>query len=73
MEVSILAVESELQLLFYTTATAMPDPSSICNLYHSLWILNPLIGIRDQTHILMDTSRILNLLSYNGNSYKILT
>ena len=37
MEVSRLGVESELQLLAYATATAMPDPSHICNLHHSSW------------------------------------
>ena len=45
MEVPSLGVELELQLLAYTTATATPDPSSICDLRHSLWqrqILNPL-------------------------------
>ena len=30
MEVTRLGVKSELQLLAYTTATAMPDPSHIC-------------------------------------------
>ena len=33
-------------------------PSHICDLYGSLrqrWILNPLSGARDQTHILMDS------------------
>ena len=42
MEVPRLGVESELQLLAYTTATATPDPSHICNLHHSsqkCWIL----------------------------------
>ena len=34
-EVSGLGVELELQLLVYTLATAMPDPSSVCNLHHS--------------------------------------
>ena len=32
-----LGVESELQLPTYTTATATPDPSLICDLQHSLW------------------------------------
>ena len=32
MEVPRLVVESELQLLVYTTATAMWDPSRVCNL-----------------------------------------
>ena len=37
----------------------------------SLWqcqIFNPLSEARDQTHILMDTSQVLNPLSHNGNS-----
>ena len=45
MEVSQLGVESDLQLPAYTTATAMWDPSHVCNLHHSSWqrqILNPL-------------------------------
>ena len=33
MEVPRLGVESEIQLLAYTTATAMPDPTSVCDLY----------------------------------------
>ena len=33
MEVPSLGVESE--LLAYTTATAMPDPSRVCDLHHS--------------------------------------
>ena len=56
MEVPWLGVESKLQLLAYTTATAMQDPSHICNLYHSLQqcqILNPLSGARGQTHNLI--------------------
>ena len=71
MEVPRLAVESELQLLAYTTATAVPDLSCVCDLHHSSWqhqILNPLGENRDWTCILMDTSRVCNLLSHNGNS-----
>ena len=59
MEVPRLEVELELQLPAYTTAIATPDPSLICNLYHSSWqcrILNPLNEAKDQTHILMDTN-----------------
>ena len=70
VEVPRLGVKSELQLQVYTTATATPDPSCICNLHHSLqqhWILNPLSKARDGTHILMDTSPGLNPLSHNGN------
>jgi len=71
MEVPRLGVESELQLPAYTTAMATQGPSRICDLHHSSWqcqILNPLSEARDQTSILMDTSRVLNLLSHNGNS-----
>ena len=59
MEVPSLGVESELQLWAYATATAMPDMSCVCDLYHiswQRWILNPLSKARDRTHILMDTS-----------------
>ena len=44
-----------------TTATAMQDPSLACDLHHSSWqhqILNPQSEARDQTCILMVTSRI---------------
>ena len=37
IEVPRLGVESELQLLSYTTATAMPDPSHVFDLHHSSW------------------------------------
>ena len=60
-----LRVPLELQLLAYTTAyttaTATPDPSHVCNLHHTSrqhWILNPPSEARDGTHILMDTSRV---------------
>ena len=61
MEVPGLGAESELKLLAYTTGTARPDLSCICNLYHSSrqrWILNPLREARDQICVLMDTSQI---------------
>ena len=51
----------ELQLLAYTTATAMQDPSRVCDLHHSsqqCWILNPVNEARDQTHNLMVPSQI---------------
>ena len=57
MEIPRLGVESELQPLACTTATATPDPSRICDLHHSswqCWILTPLSEVRDRTHILMD-------------------
>ena len=59
MEVSRLGVESELQLLACTTATATQDPSCICDLHHSsqqCQILNPLSEARDWTCILKDSS-----------------
>ena len=58
MEVPGLGVESELQLLIYTTVTAMPDLSHVCNLLRSLrqhGIFNPLSEARDWTHNLPDT------------------
>ena len=61
MEVPRLRVESELQLLACTTATATWDPSCVCHLHYSSRprsILNPLSEARDRTHIPMDTSRV---------------
>jgi len=61
MEVPRLGVKSELQLRAYTTATVMPDPSHVCDLYHSSQqcrILNPLSKFRDQTCVLMNPSQI---------------
>ena len=61
MEVPRLAVESELQLPAYATATAKLDPSHVCDLHYSLWqhqILYPLSEARDQTCSLMDTGQI---------------
>ena len=58
MEVPRPGIESELQLLAYTTDPAAPDPSCICDLHHGSQqpqILNPLIEARCQTHILMDS------------------
>ena len=58
MAVPGLGVESDLHLPAYATATAMPDPSHICDLWCSLWqhqILSPLSKARDWTHILTDT------------------
>ena len=72
-EVPRLGVKSELQLPAYTTATRRQDPG--LDLQHSSQqrqILNPLSEARDQTHVLMDTSWVLDPLSHNGNSQKLL-
>ena len=56
MEVPRLGVESELQLLAYTTATAMRDLSLVCDLHHGSrqrQILNPPSGAGDRTWILV--------------------
>ena len=61
MEVPRQGVESELQLQAYTTVTAMPDPSCVCDLHHSsrhCRILNPLSEARDGTQKLMVPSWI---------------
>ena len=71
MEVPRLGVESELQLPAYTTATATPDPSSICDLCLSLqshWILNSLSEARNWTCIVIDSSQVCYQLSHNSNS-----
>ena len=50
--------------------TAMPDLSHVCNLHHNSWqhwILDSLSKARDRTHVLMDTSQVLNPLRYNRN------
>ena len=61
MEVPRLGVQMELQLSAYTTATAMPDLSHVCDLHHSSQqhrILNPLSEARDRTRNLMVPSWI---------------
>ena len=61
LEVPRPGVESELQLLAYTTVTAMQDLSHVCDLHHSSrqhWILNLLSEARDQTQALRDLSRV---------------
>ena len=63
MDVPRLGVESELQLQACATATAMPDPSHICDL---CWVLNPLSKVGDQTRIVMDCGKVLHLLSHNS-------
>ena len=72
MEVPRLGDKLELQHLAYATATATQDPSHVCNLYHSsqqCQTLNPLSEASDQTCILTETTGVLNLLSYNWNSF----
>ena len=57
MEVTRPGVQSELQLLAYTTATASGDLSPVCDLHHNsrqCQILNPLSKARDRTCILID-------------------
>ena len=59
MEVPRLGVESEMQLLAYTTATVTLDQRCVCDLCRSLWqheILNQLSEARDRTHILSETT-----------------
>ena len=61
MEVPRIVVESELQLLAYTSATATLDLTHVCDLHHSsrqLQILNSLSEARDQTCVLTDASRV---------------
>ena len=64
MEVPRLGVESELQPLAYTTATAMLDLSCVCcNLHHrsrQYRILDPLSEARDQTCVLTDAGQIVS-------------
>ena len=60
-QVPRLGDQYELQLLAYTIAKAMENPSGVCNLYHSSQqhqILNPLSEARDRTRILMYTSQV---------------
>ena len=71
MKAPRLGVELELQLLAYTTATAMPGMSCVCNPHHSsqqCQIPKPMSKSKDWTHDLMNTSWVLNPLSHNRNS-----
>ena len=61
MEIPRLGVKLELQLPAFASATAIQNPSHICNLHHSswqCWIPDPLSKARDRTCILMDTIQI---------------
>ena len=73
MKVPSLTPELELQLLIYTTATAMPDPSCVCDLHHSSWqhkIINSLSKARDWTGILTDASCVRYCCATTENSFK---
>jgi len=75
MEVPRLGVELELQLQAYTTATSMPDPNCVCDLYHSSWqcqILNPFNEARYWTCNLMVPSQICFCCATMGTPAKIL-
>ena len=68
-EIPSLGIKAELKLQAYTTATAIQNPSHICNLCYSLWqqqILNLLS--QDQNCIIKNTSQSLNPLSNRGTS-----
>ena len=72
MESPRLGVASELQLPACTTATAMPDPSHIFDLHHSLQqrrILNPLSRARDGTCVLMVPSQVHYHCTRTGTPY----
>ena len=61
MEIPRLGVKSELQLPAYARATAVQDPSHVCNLHHSSQqcrILSPLSKDRDCTRNPMVPSQI---------------
>ena len=61
MQVPRQGVQLELQLLAYTTATATPDLSCVCDLHRSsqqCQMRNPLSKARDRTQVFMDTSRV---------------
>ena len=58
--------EVKVELQLPATATAMQDPSHICNLHHSSrqhQILNPLSGARNRTRVLVD---VLNVSCYSS-------
>ena len=73
MEIPRIGVKLELQLPVYTIATAIRDPSHVCDLHHSSRqrrIPIPLSGARYQTYILMDTSWICFPCATMGSSKK---
>ena len=73
-EVARLRVELELQLLVYSTATATPGLSHICDLCYCLQqqrLLNPLNWARDWPASSGTLCCVLNLLNYNRNSWAL--
>ena len=75
MEVPRLGFELEVQLPAYTIATAIPDLSYVCHLYHSSrkrQILNPLNRVRDWTCILMDATRVCYCWATAGTPHRYL-
>ena len=76
MEVPRLGSKSELLLLAYTRATAMPDPSCICDLHHNSQqhkILNPVSEARDQTCHLTVPSQIHFCCARTGTPIQCIT
>ena len=72
MEVPRLGVEAELQLPAYTTATATPDLSPICDLGFSLqqcWLLNSLSKARNWTCILILLVEFFTCWATMGTSF----
>ena len=61
MEIPRLGAKSKLYPLAYATATAMPDLSHVCDLYHSSRQRRILFEAMDQTRVLMDTSQLRDL------------
>ena len=74
VEVPGPGVKSELQLLVYTTATAMQDPGHTCDLHHSSGqqqILNPTERCQGSNPHPRGYSSGLLPLSHNGSSVKV--
>ena len=69
MEIPRLEVQSELQLMAYTTVPQRQIRATSAT-YTAVMGLSPLSGDRDQTHILMDTSWALNPWSHCRNFQK---
>ena len=62
MEVPRLGFEQELQLPAYSTATATPDLSRVCDLHHGSrrhWILNMLSEVKARTRNLLDSRPVV--------------